>query len=128
MADIWGIWGSGYGVWTPSPRGRVGFCGITAHNLALKIFPKKWPFLRLNDLVNFHNFIFSQKNDLFYDLVYFYDFYPISFQKNWHFPIPTPSYFKKASRKNFSRKFSNFVHTIKKQFSILLFLFYKWKP
>ena len=101
-----GYIGVGVGGVNPLPAGTGGGLWYYSPQSGVRNFPKKLTFLRLNDLVNFHNFIS---------------------QKNWHFPIPTPSYFKKASRKNFSRKFSNFVHTIKKQFSILLFFVLQMK-
>ena len=43
--------------------------------------------------------------------------------------MPTPSCFKKASRKNFSRNFSNFVHTVKKAiFNFTFFCFINESP
>ena len=77
-----GYIGVGVGGVNPLLAGTGGTLWYYSPQSGVRNFPKKLTFLRLNDLVNFHNFVFSQKNDLFYDLVYFYNFYPISFQKN----------------------------------------------
>ena len=125
MGDI----GVGVGVWTPSPRGRAGPCGITAHNLALEIFPKKLTFLRLNDLVNFHNFIFPPKKWPFLRLSIFLrflsNFIP---KKNDVFLYPPLLASKRQAEKIFPENFQILFTLLKNNFQFYFFLFYKWKP
>ena len=113
----------------PLPAGTGGTLWYYSPQSGVKNFPKKLTFLRLNDLVNFHNFIFPQKIDFSTTWHISTIFIQFHSEKNWHFPIPTPSYFIKASRKNFSRNFSNFVHTIKKSnFQFYFFCFINETP
>ena len=117
-----GYIGVGVGGVNPLPAGTGGELWYYSPQSGVRNFPKKLTFLRLNDLVNFHNFIFPQKNDLFYDLVYFYDFYPISFRKkNDVFLCPPLLASKRQAEKIFPEIFQILFTLLKKQFSILLF-------
>ena len=111
MGDI----GVGVGGVNPLPAGTGGTLWYYSPQSGVRNFPKKLTFLRLNDLVNFHNFTPPQKKLTFLRLSIFLRFLSNFIPKKIDiFLYPPPSYFKKASRQNFSRKFSNFVHTIKK--------------
>ena len=53
--------GDGVGGVNPLPAGTGGELWYYSPQSGGKNFPKKLTFLRLNDLVNFHNFIFPKK-------------------------------------------------------------------
>ena len=56
-----GHMGVGIGGVNPLPAGTGGTLWYYSPQSGVRNFPKKLTFLRLNDLVNFHNFIFPKK-------------------------------------------------------------------
>ena len=104
-----------------------GFVPYYSPQSGVRNFPKKLTFLRLNDLVNFHNF--PPKNDLFYDLVYFYDFYPISFQKKIDiFLYPPLLISKRQVEKIFPENFQILFTLLKNNFQFYFFCFINESP
>ena len=124
-----GYIGVGVGGVNPLLAGTGGALWYYSPQSGVRNFPKKLTFLRLNDLVNFHNFIFSQKNDLFYDLVYFYDFYPISFQKKLTFSYTHPLLISKRQvEKIFPENFQILFTLLKNNFQFYFFCFINESP
>ena len=120
--------GVGIGGVNPLPAGTGGTLWYYSPQSGVRNFPKKMTFLRLNDLVNFHNFIFPKKLT-FPRLSIFLRFLSNFIPKKMMFSYAHPFLLQKGkSKKFFPENFQILFTLLKNNFQFYFFCFINESP
>ena len=123
-----GYIGDGVGGVNPLPAGTGGTLWYYSPQSGVRNFPKKLTFLRLNDLVNFHNFIF-QKKWPFLRLSIFLRFLSNFISKKMMFSYAHPFLLQKGKpKKFFPENFQILFTLLKNNFQFCFFCFINESP